>query len=179
MTIVIPHGCLYTEMPTMANKNGGGWRGLNIWGGGVVGGTAPALAHVGPRATIGGRRVYTDDSDLVLCVLHAGFVDMVGMRKAKEERCDLRVEVRLSKEGRFVGGFGAAFPGAEDRDDVVDGRRMLSGGWGNGHDGAVMEILNVEVVQVRVFCFLSILLLNGFLCRDKPVRLESATGSND
>lgn len=95
--------------------------------------------------------MYTDDSDMVLCVLHAGFIDMVGMRKAKEDKCDLKIEVRLTKEGRFIGGFGAAVPGAESAEDVFDGRKMLSGGWGNGHDGAGMEILAVQVVPVCIY----------------------------
>jgi hypothetical protein len=160
MTIIVPWGCLIEELPSMANKSGG-WRGLKIWGGGVIGGTPASMAQIGPSATIGGRRVYTDDSDLVLCVLHAGFVSVDVMRKAKEQKNDMKVEMRLSREGRFVGGFGAAYDGGGETDQdksngnkgnsVVeeDGRRIMSGGWGNGHDGAGMEILEVEFVQVR------------------------------
>ena len=162
-TVILPWGLLYDELPTMFSKGESGWKGLNLWGGGIIprGGTTPAETHhSGP--TIGGRRVYTDDSDLALCVLHSGFVNMGGMRKAKINKMSMRVEVKLTREGRFVGGFGAIFHGGhpekerEGRSDGVngaggneeDGRRMLSGGWGNGHDGAGLEILAVEFIQV-------------------------------
>lgn len=161
-TIVLPWGLLYDELPTMFSKGESGWKGLNLWGGGVIprGGTTPAEAqHSGP--TIGGRRVYTDDSDLALCVLHSGFVNMGGMRKAKANKMSMKVEVKLTREGRFVGGFGSVYHGGRpgkggeggfDSANVAggdgeDGRRMLSGGWGNGHDGAGLEILAVEFIQ--------------------------------
>ena len=157
-TIVLPWGLLYDELPTMFSKGESGWKGLNLWGGGIIprGGTTPAEAQSsGP--TIGGRRVYTDDSDLALCVLHSGFVNMSGMRKAKANKMSMKIEVKLSREGRFVGGFGAVYHGGHpekeregglDGVNEEDGRRMLSGGWGNGHDGAGLEILAVEFIQV-------------------------------
>jgi hypothetical protein len=162
-TVVLPWGLLYDELPTMFSKGESGWKGLNLWGGGIIprGGTTPAETHhSGP--TIGGRRVYTDDSDLALCVLHSGFANMGGMRKAKANKMSMKVEVKLTREGRFVGGFGAIFHGGhpvKEREGGLngvngaggneeDGRRMLSGGWGNGHDGAGLEILAVEFIQV-------------------------------
>jgi hypothetical protein len=162
-TIILPWGLLYDELPTMSSKGESGWKGLNLWGGGIIprGGTTPAEAQPsGP--TIGGRRVYTDDSDLVLCVLHSGFVSMGGMRKAKASGMSMKIEVKLTREGRFVGGFGSMYHGGhpdKGREGVLenvngaggneeDGRRMLSGGWGNGHDGAGLEILAVEFIQV-------------------------------
>ena len=162
-TVILPCGLLYDELPTMFSKGQSGWKGLNLWGGGIIprGGTTPAEAQSsGP--TIGGRRVYTDDSDLALCVLHSGFVNMGGMRKAKANKMSMKIEVKLSREGRFVGGFGAPYHGGRPEKEKEggldgvngasgneeDGRRMLSGGWGNGHDGAGMEILAVEFIQV-------------------------------
>ena len=162
-TIILPWGLLYDELPTMFSKGESGWKGLNLWGGGIIprGGTTPAEAQSsGP--TIGGRRVYTDDSDLALCVLHSGFVNMGSMRKAKTNKMSMKIEVKLSREGRFVGGFGAAYHGGHPEREKEggldgvngtggneeDGRRMLSGGWGNGHDGAGLEILAVEFIQV-------------------------------
>lgn len=160
-TIILPCGLLYDDLPTMFSKGQSGWKGLNLWGGGIIprGGTTPAEAQSsGP--TIGGRRVYTDDSELALCVLHSGFVNMSGMRKAKANKMSMKVEVKLSREGRFVGGFGAAYHGGHPEKEggldrvngtsgnEEDGRRMLSGGWGNGHDGAGLEILAVEFIQV-------------------------------
>ena len=170
-TIVLPWGRLYDELPTMFSKGESGWRGLNLWGGGIIprGGTTPAEAQSsGP--TIGGRRVYTDDSDLTSCVLHSGFVNMGGMRRAKANKMSMKIEVKLSREGRFVGGFGAPYHGGHPEKEKEggmegvngtsaneeDGRRMLSGGWGNGHDGAGLEILAVEFIQVSWYnaeCF--------------------------
>ena len=167
-TIILPWGLLYDELPTMFSKGQSGWKGLNLWGGGIIprGGTTPAEAQSsGP--TIGGRRVYTDDSDLALCVLHSGFMNMGAMRKAKANKRSMKIEVKLSREGRFVGGFGAPYHGGHlgkerggglegAHGNEEDGRRMLSGGWGNGHDGAGMEILGVEFIPVSCYkteCF--------------------------
>ena len=107
-----------------------------------------------PEEVREGRRVYTDDSDLFLCALHAGWVSWSQARKARRESRDLRIEVKLTREARFVGGFGNVLKrergepvedlGAED-----DGRDLLSSGWGNGHDGAGVEILRAEFVLVR------------------------------
>ncbi|KAH9939074.1 uncharacterized protein BXZ73DRAFT_44251 [Epithele typhae] len=98
-----------------------------------------------------GRRVYTDDSDLFLCALHAGWVTWSGARKARREGRDLRMEVRLTREARYIGGLGAPLrrqEGAEvehlGADD--DGSTLLSSGWGNGHDGAGLEIVKAEFV---------------------------------
>ncbi|OCH85941.1 hypothetical protein OBBRIDRAFT_762176, partial [Obba rivulosa] len=97
------------------------------------------------------RRVYTDDSDLFLCVLHAGWVSWSGAQRAREAGRDLRVEVRVTREARFVGGPGARYVkrGGPDDDGGAedDGRSLLSAGWGNAHDGAGIEILTAEFVE--------------------------------
>lgn len=121
------------------------------------------------------RRVYTDDSDLFLCVMHAGWVRWSGVREARKEGRDLRVEVRLTREARFVGGFGSCYLGGgrsdreEDRgegqeEDFVgedDGRTLLSAGWGNSHDGSGVEIMNAQFVKVSslVFSYFSSILI--------------------
>ena len=164
-TVILPWALLYDELPTMFSKGESGWKGLNLWGGGIIprGGTTPVETHH-PGPTIGGRRVYTDDSDLALCVLHSGFVNVGGMRQYKASKMSMKVELKLTREGRFVGGFGAAYHGGHPEkekeggldsvngvgENEEDGRRMLSGGWGNGHDGAGLEILAVEFIQVSL-----------------------------
>ena len=106
-----------------------------------------------------GRRVYTDDSDLFLCALHAGWASWSAARKARREGRDLRMEVRLTREARFVGGFGqklrsAAERGVEGAEEDLgpedDGSSLMSSGWGNGHDGAGLEVLRAEFVPVSV-----------------------------
>lgn len=99
------------------------------------------------------RRVYTDDSDLFLCALHAGWVSWSATRQARREGKDLRLELRLTKEPRYVGGLGARYVGTPEGQDGLgddDGSSLLSAGWGNSHDGSGMEILNAEFVEVRI-----------------------------
>lgn len=43
------------------------------------------------------RRIYTDDSDIFLCVLHSGFVTWSGLAKARQEKLDLKVDIRIIK----------------------------------------------------------------------------------
>ncbi|THH21437.1 hypothetical protein EUX98_g8380, partial [Antrodiella citrinella] len=59
-----------------------------------------------PYEVNGTRRVYTDDSDLVSSVVHSGWCSWVGVWRAKRRGLDLRVVVRVTREARFVGGYG-------------------------------------------------------------------------
>ena len=121
----------------------------------------PRYGRPWPDEVREGRRVYTDDSDWFLCALHAGWVSWSAARKARREGRDLRIEVRLTREARFVGGLGQALRSGEERggegveedlgpDD--DGSTLLSSGWGNGHDGAGLEVLKAEFVPVSLLC---------------------------
>lgn len=54
--------------------------------------------------------------------------------------------------GRFIGGWGEKcfvkeFDG-ETEDEENDGRGLVSAGWGSGHDGSAIEVVNVEFVEV-------------------------------
>ena len=111
------------------------------------------------------RRVYTDDSDLFLCALHSGWVSWSAARKARREGRDLRIEVRLTREARYIGGLGQALrrpaergvqeEAEEDLGPGDDGSTLLSSGWGNGHDGAGLEVVKAEFVPVSArWCFL-------------------------
>ena len=101
-----------------------------------------------------GRRVYTDDSDLFLCALHSGWVSWSAARRARREGRDLVMEVRLTREARYIGGYGqpltakARERGDEELGAENDGTSLLSSGWGNGHDGAGLQVLNAEFVPV-------------------------------
>lgn len=166
------------------------------------------------------RRIYTDDSDLPTCAVHAGFVrwcDLAeGRRRGKDMKVLIRIVVPSSAAvpasssigiGKYVGGEGARWRGwdlvnavkgkerererlagreegevLENEDERVgggrgrnnknrggdrrrqevreeeeemeqDGRKVFSGGWGNGHDGSGIEILDVEFVPVRISFF--------------------------
>ena len=145
-TIIIPTAFIPITKPTQPS----------IWGGGSV--------HLGGRK--GGRRrrpqrIYTDDSDLFLCGMHAGWFTWNGARKAREEGKDLRIEVRLVRCGagtgfrRFLGGQGERCfvreegeGGGGDDDDDDDGRGVVSAGWGSGHDGSGIEIIKAEFIEV-------------------------------
>ncbi len=86
----------------------------------------------------------------------AGWVRWSSTRAARREGRDLRIDVRLTREARYVGGFGSAYVGGEgeEEEDFAgedDGRTLLSAGWGNSHDGSGVEILNAEFVKVSVW----------------------------
>ncbi|KAI0701510.1 hypothetical protein BC835DRAFT_1264767 [Cytidiella melzeri] len=157
-TILIPSGFLPTKRPQHPR----------IWGGASIPSFIPLFAtphllnHIQsgmsyqfrkphPAEIQGFRRVYTDDSDLFLCALHAGLVKWSTARAARKEGKDLKLEVRLTREARYVGGFGSHFVGGtQDEEDFTgedDGRTLLSAGWGNSHDGSGVEILNAEFVK--------------------------------
>jgi hypothetical protein len=96
-----------------------------------------------------GARVYTDDSDLSVCAVHAGVARWSAVERARTKGWAMKVRVRILPGRRtYVGGWGAGMDGAAEPDD--DGRTMLSAGWGNGHDGAGVEVLGVEWVKVLV-----------------------------
>lgn len=161
VTIHIPTGFLPTTPPKRPR----------IWGGAPIPSFNPLFAtpqllhHLQsgmssygfprphPYELHGMRRVYTDDSDLFLCALHAGWVSWSATRRARREGKDLRLELRLTKEPRYVGGLGAKYVGTPEGQDGLgddDGSSLLSAGWGNSHDGSGMEILNAEFVKVRI-----------------------------
>lgn len=156
--IYMPSGFLPTRRPKEPR----------IWGGALVPSFSPIFAapqlvnHMQsgmsygypkphPLEIHGLRRVYTDDSDLFLCALHAGWVTWNMTRAAQEDGKDLRLEIRLTREARFIGGFGERYRGQEPREssEEDDGRGLLSAGWGNSHEGAGIEILRAEFVKVN------------------------------
>ncbi|OSD04904.1 hypothetical protein PYCCODRAFT_1363462 [Trametes coccinea BRFM310] len=139
-----------------------------IWGGGLIpavppltgaqrqlvqqfSGGHPGYGRPEPSEIRDGRRVYTDDSDLFLCALHSGWVSWSMARRARRESKDLRLEVRLTREARFVGGLGSPLRMREatlddEPDSENDGSSLLSSGWGNSHDGSGIEVLKAEFV---------------------------------
>ncbi|CAL1714111.1 unnamed protein product [Somion occarium] len=171
LTILIPCGFLTTEPP----------RQPRLWGGAEIPSFNPLfaspqlLSHLQsgmpyhhsrrgphPYEVVGRRRVYTDDSDLICTSVHCGKVNWMMIQRAKQSGKDMKVEARLTREARFVGGYGAECVSAkrkgkargesdwedgEDGNEFGDGRDLLSAGWGNGHDGAGVEILNIEFVE--------------------------------
>ncbi|KAI0317259.1 hypothetical protein OF83DRAFT_1058964, partial [Amylostereum chailletii] len=69
-TLLFPSGCLPSPRPKHPR----------VWGGGL---------H--PQAPP--RRVYTDDSDVLACAVHAGFVGWSTLAQAKADGSDLKVDV--------------------------------------------------------------------------------------
>ncbi|KDQ09791.1 hypothetical protein BOTBODRAFT_36783 [Botryobasidium botryosum FD-172 SS1] len=128
LTIYIPAAQLLTSIPTV----------VPLWG---------SQDTSGDGDVAGG---YTDDSDIRLAVLHAAFVSLDEMRRAKKEERDLKVEfvwrgVRTRFRGS-VGGVGrragAKRAWSEDAEGVV-----RSAGWGTSHDGGALEIVRTEWVE--------------------------------
>ncbi|KAJ6619938.1 hypothetical protein B0H10DRAFT_2216488 [Mycena sp. CBHHK59/15] len=95
------------------------------------------------------RRIYTDDSDPLAAAVHAGRLSWPAIFRARMQRRDVRLELRLLRSlgdggageavGRFAGGWGAAYVDAEDGDAADDGRGLLSAAWGAGHEGSAFE----------------------------------------
>lgn len=137
-----------------------------IWGGG---GPPTGKSRI-PR-----RRVYTDDSDLVLCALHSGHISKQQIKDAAEREMGMKLELRVVRclgsgygvysqsnvaaaggrkikvevIGRFLGGTGEKLrTKQEDGDNPEnDGRSIESCGWGGGHDGSGIEVISVEFVK--------------------------------
>ncbi|KAH9991182.1 hypothetical protein BJV77DRAFT_558350 [Russula vinacea] len=111
----------------------------------------PALAL--PRARPAHPRVwgsgpYTDDSDIISAAVHAGRVRWSDVSEASRRGQDARVEVQVVPAAeRYFGSVGSApEPGSGGEPDD-DGRGFFSAGWGNGHEGAGIEILDVAFVK--------------------------------
>ena len=70
---------------------------------------------------------------------------------SEARRCgrDARVEVQVVPAAeRYVGSVGTAPEPGSGGDPDDDGRGFFSAGWGNGHEGAGIEILDVAFVKV-------------------------------
>ncbi|KAF8270630.1 hypothetical protein EI94DRAFT_1722135 [Lactarius quietus] len=111
----------------------------------------PALAL--PRARPAHPRVwgsgpYTDDSDIISAAVHAGRVRWSEVRDARRRGRDARVEVQVVPAAeRYIGNVGSAVESGGGGDPEDDGRGFFSAGWGNGHEGAGIEILDVAFVK--------------------------------
>ncbi|TDL23699.1 hypothetical protein BD410DRAFT_897318 [Rickenella mellea] len=178
VTVLIPNGYLPRKVPHE--------RWMRIWGGGLPAELQQYPYHnnlaMGMRErdnvvqrTGSGRRVYTDDSDMLLCALHAGKITWPGVQLARRAGGDLRVELSVRRDGRYIGGPGALARFSLLGDDEVDaglksllradtasGKRdekklegeyvsedmicLRSASWGNGHDGSGVEVLRAEWV---------------------------------
>lgn len=161
LTIVIPNAHIPRSRPA---------RPLRIWGGGTPG--RPGRPGPSSPSVRRRRRIYTDDSDVFLCAVHAGWVTWSGARSARQAGRDAKVELRVLRcvgadgpdaqgvgwgreevVGRFSGGFGerceaVAVAAAADVGEEDDGRGLVSAGWGAGHDGSAIEIVGFQFVDV-------------------------------
>ena len=180
-TIVIPWGHIPTRKPTRSRLWGGAAfssstrpppaikrarSGLR---------TAPGSRRVSPvpedkstsggnpsQPTIGGggnresarrsRRIYTDDSDLILCAIHSGWLTWSGALRARENRLDLKLNLRVIRvagagpNGVFARGVGLLgvmeCEGGRIRQEII-GRFVGGFGercwWSVGRSGRVGE----------------------------------------
>lgn len=116
------------------------------------------------------RRVYTDDSDLVLSALHSGFISWSAVRRAREARLDLALRLSLhAAVGCYVGGPNLLMDDVHRREEDRELRSLTSkrvdayvgqaksnerevlfesASWESGHDGSGMEVLSVEWLPV-------------------------------
>jgi hypothetical protein len=72
------------------------------------------------------------------------------VREARRRGRDARVEVQVVPPAeRYVGSAGTGPEPGPGGDPDDDGRGFISAGWGNGHEGVGIEILDVSFVKVR------------------------------
>ena len=77
------------------------------------------------------------------------------MSEARRRGRDARVEVQVVPASeRYFGSLGTAPEPGSGSDPDDDGRGFFSAGWGNGHEGAGIEILDVAFVKVSHANFL-------------------------
>ena len=118
----------------------------------------PALALPRTRPThprVWGSGPYTDDSDIISAAVHAGRLRWSEAREARRRGRDARVEVQVVPAAeRYIGNVGSAVENGGGGDPEDDGRGFFSAGWGNGHEGAGIEILDVAFVKVHDSCLL-------------------------
>ncbi|KAI0287334.1 hypothetical protein BC826DRAFT_54611 [Russula brevipes] len=111
----------------------------------------PALALPRVRPThprVWGSGPYTDDSDIISAAVHAGRVRWSEVREARRRGRDARVEVQVMPAAeRYPGSVGSAPEPGPGGDPEDDGRGFFSAGWGNGHEGAGIDILDVTFVK--------------------------------
>lgn len=110
---------------------------------------ALALQRARPaRPRVWGSGPYTDDSDIISAAVHAGRVRWSEVREARRRGRDARVEVQVVPAAeRYIGNVGSAAESGGGGDPEDDGRGLFSAGWGNGHEGAGIEILDVTFVK--------------------------------
>ncbi len=119
---------------------------------------ALALPRVRPaHPRVWGSGPYTDDSDIISAAVHAGRVRWSEVREARRHGRDARVEVQVVPPAeRYFGSMGSGPEPGSGGDPEDDGRGFFSAGWGNGHEGVGIEILEVSFVKVRQDGFLSL-----------------------
>lgn len=113
---------------------------------------ALALPQVRPaHLRVWGHGPYTDDSDVISAAVHAGRVRWSEVREASRHGRDARVEVQVVPAAeRYFGTMGTGPESGLGGDPEDDGRGFCSAGWGNGHEGAGIDILDVAFVKVCV-----------------------------
>lgn len=75
------------------------------------------------------------------------------MSEARRRGQDARVEVKVVPAAeRYFGSMGAAPEPGSGGDPADDGRGFSSAGWGNGHEGAGIDILDVTFWKVSHAC---------------------------
>ncbi|KZS94469.1 hypothetical protein SISNIDRAFT_44753 [Sistotremastrum niveocremeum HHB9708] len=142
-TLLIPANFLPTSNPP-PNQ-------LKLWGGFPIYTQAPSPLYPPPLP----RRIYTDDSDPVLCAIHSGLVTLTDCRRQLK---DLKLHVGIV----YQSDLGAkVWKGCYGEQPLETGRSgkgaaplLRSYDWGSSHDGGGLEILRAEWVEVRILGFL-------------------------
>ncbi|KAL5492341.1 hypothetical protein ACEPAI_3788 [Sanghuangporus weigelae] len=166
VTILVPFAHLPSSLPTDGRPR--------IWGGAPLSIPNPWVPYVNymPRSHgANARRIYTDDSDIVLCALHSGRISWAGLKRARAAGLDLSVRLALHRDvGRYIGGSSAFADGSvvegspnmdvglkrslegksltgkldNMRSDGLSWLAAQSASWDSGHDGSGIEVISTE-----------------------------------
>ncbi|KAL5536979.1 hypothetical protein ACEPAF_802 [Sanghuangporus sanghuang] len=166
VTILVPSAHLPSSLPTDGRSR--------IWGGAPLSIPNPWVPYVNYMSRSHGanaRRIYTDDSDLVLCALHSGRISWAGLKRARAAGLDLSIRFALHRDvGRYIGGPSAFADGSvvEGSPNVdvglkrsLEGKSLVgkldnmrsdglswlaaqSASWDSGHDGSGIEVISTE-----------------------------------
>ncbi|KAF9224065.1 hypothetical protein BS17DRAFT_703671 [Gyrodon lividus] len=118
LTVLIPPSFLPPARPSK----------FRLWGGGLP--PPPPFPPAPSTASFSRRRVYTDDSDVIQCAVHAGLLTWSSIARAKREHRTIHVVLALVPT--LASASGVVRGGASDSRTSMNGVNVVNGNT-NGH----------------------------------------------
>ncbi|KIK82561.1 hypothetical protein PAXRUDRAFT_153636 [Paxillus rubicundulus Ve08.2h10] len=125
LTVLVPPSFLPPARPSK----------FRLWGGGLT--PPPPFPPAPSAASFSRRRVYTDDSDVIQCAVHAGLLTWSGVTRAKKEGRTVRVVLALVPT--LASASGAVRGWASNNRTGMNGVNVVNGNT-NGHVNGTMSL---------------------------------------